>query len=365
MSCSLVSAASTGPSSSAPLGQALTGNTVSSLHRLKDLENREGAYFVFADLSVKLEGAFKLEFNLFEMREDGCVHITSITSAQFTVFAKRNFPGMMESTPLTRTFADQGVRLRLRKEPRALLRKRGPASDDYEPRHYKTSKKKGDDQESQSSSSYSQSIEGTASQQPYAHTYNLNQPASMAGNYPHLQHLAYNPQQGSMEAQQQVLAGALQGARMYADPQAAGYAAQMGAQAYGFSHYPATPQQRSRQYAHLQAYPNPQYGTEVPMHPGYHPAMVGPLPMYSTPGAQAYPVGPPRYDIGHPAAEDPMLISPINPTFDPGTGPLAGSAEGSGRSTPYTYAPGSSDRSQGDMKGKGRAPAGSDYNYPS
>ena len=45
---------------------------------------------------------------------------------------------MGESTAMTRSFSEQGVRLRLRKEPRTLLRKRGPADDDYLPRHYRT-----------------------------------------------------------------------------------------------------------------------------------------------------------------------------------------------------------------------------------
>lgn len=37
------------------------------------------------------------------------------------VFASKNFPGMAESTFLSRSFGDQGVRLRIRKEPRTLL----------------------------------------------------------------------------------------------------------------------------------------------------------------------------------------------------------------------------------------------------
>jgi hypothetical protein len=67
------------------------------------------------------------------------VHIKSITSEPFTgkhsyigwrnagsflistVYAAKNFPGMSESTFLSRSFGDQGVRLRIRKEPRTLL----------------------------------------------------------------------------------------------------------------------------------------------------------------------------------------------------------------------------------------------------
>ena len=36
------------------------------------------------------------------------------------VYSARNFPGMAESTFLSRSFGDQGVKLRIRKEPRVL-----------------------------------------------------------------------------------------------------------------------------------------------------------------------------------------------------------------------------------------------------
>jgi len=66
--------------------QALAGTLVSSLHRLKDIDNSgklewvklfystrtnslliDGGFFVFGDLSVKVEGEFRLRFSLFEM----------------------------------------------------------------------------------------------------------------------------------------------------------------------------------------------------------------------------------------------------------------------------------------------------------
>lgn len=137
MTCSLVGPADGRPTSEG-LSGALGGTVVSSLHRLKDTDNQDGAFFVFGDLSVKLEGQFCLQFSLYEMRDTTCYYIKSIISEQFTVYPGKSWPGMAESTPLTRSFSDQGVRLRLRKEPRALLRKRGPASEDYQPRHYKT-----------------------------------------------------------------------------------------------------------------------------------------------------------------------------------------------------------------------------------
>lgn len=102
---------------------ALGGTLVSSLHRLKDVDNHDGGFFVFGDLSVKKEGEYRLRFSLFEMRKTEVVYIKSELSQVFTVFSSKDFPGMTESTFLSRSFGDQGVRLRIRKEPRTLLKR--------------------------------------------------------------------------------------------------------------------------------------------------------------------------------------------------------------------------------------------------
>jgi hypothetical protein len=118
---------------------ALSGTVVSSLHRLKDLDNKEGAFFVFGDVSIKVEGTYQLQFDLYEMQEtEQCVHICTTISQPFPVVSSKNFNGMPESTGLTRTFSEQGVRLRLRKEPRSLLKPKGPATEEYKPRQYRT-----------------------------------------------------------------------------------------------------------------------------------------------------------------------------------------------------------------------------------
>jgi hypothetical protein len=45
----------------------MSGSVTSSLFRLKDTDNSSGGFFVFSDLSVRMEGAFRLKFRLYEI----------------------------------------------------------------------------------------------------------------------------------------------------------------------------------------------------------------------------------------------------------------------------------------------------------
>ncbi|KAI7867011.1 velvet factor-domain-containing protein [Spinellus fusiger] len=94
------------------------GSMVQSLHKLKDIDDKEGGFFVFADISVRLEGFFKLRFTMFEIEGENVHRICSVLSDTFQVYSPKTFPGMSESTFLTRSFSDQGVRIRIRKETR-------------------------------------------------------------------------------------------------------------------------------------------------------------------------------------------------------------------------------------------------------
>jgi hypothetical protein len=158
VSCSLISDDETrSRSEKDEIKHGLAGTLVSSLHRLKDTDNTDGGFFVFGDLSVKLEGIFRLQFTLYEVRDKEVAYINSVSSGTFTVYAAKNWPGMAESTFLTRLFSDQGVRLRLRKEPRSRLGARGPASDNYEPRRYKIQNRR----QSQADPQHSQQVQQT------------------------------------------------------------------------------------------------------------------------------------------------------------------------------------------------------------
>ncbi|KAJ5349604.1 Velvet factor [Penicillium brevicompactum] len=130
--CSLYDPTEDRPVPVAP-STALAGTLVSSLHRLKDTDNSDGGFFVFGDLSVKLEGEFRLKFTLFEMRKDNVSYLKTIISERFTVSPPKSFPGMMESTFLSRSFADQGVKLRIRKEPRTMMKRSAPRPEDFPP----------------------------------------------------------------------------------------------------------------------------------------------------------------------------------------------------------------------------------------
>ncbi|KAG0218683.1 hypothetical protein BGX33_006438 [Mortierella sp. NVP41] len=116
MCCNLVHANEPEGEIVAPAHRVLAGAVVSSLNRLKDVDNSDGGFFVFGDISARIEGRFRLRFTLFELVEGQVVHVMSIASNPMTVHSSKSFPGMCESTFLSRSFSDQGVRIRIRKD---------------------------------------------------------------------------------------------------------------------------------------------------------------------------------------------------------------------------------------------------------
>lgn len=127
----------------------LTGMPVSSMILLDRPE--EAGYFIFSDLSVRHEGQYYLNFALMEeVKEDrdkdpdeimsdadeitgpeqpGGRYFsfrTTVTTDVFDVFSAKRFPGLQESTQLSRTVAEQGCRVRIRRDVR--MRRRPAAS---------------------------------------------------------------------------------------------------------------------------------------------------------------------------------------------------------------------------------------------
>ncbi|TFK88251.1 hypothetical protein K466DRAFT_585711 [Polyporus arcularius HHB13444] len=101
-----------------------TGSVVSSLYHLKDSEhqNADAGFFVFPDLSVRTEGSYRLKLSLYEVVGNNVYHCKSIFSAPFYVYTAKKFPGMEESTPLSCSLADQGIKIRIRKDIRVRKR---------------------------------------------------------------------------------------------------------------------------------------------------------------------------------------------------------------------------------------------------
>ncbi|KAL0097254.1 hypothetical protein J3Q64DRAFT_1052832 [Phycomyces blakesleeanus] len=98
----------------------LTGATHSNAYHLKDDRNTKGIFFIFNDLSVRTEGIYTLKFTLIDFCPRG-PHgtpsgVLSVAfSAPFTVYSPKKFPGMTESTRLSRAFAKQGIQIAIRK----------------------------------------------------------------------------------------------------------------------------------------------------------------------------------------------------------------------------------------------------------
>lgn len=119
----------------------LTGTNVAGAAYLVKPSN--AAYFIFPDLSVRHEGYYRLKFHLFEQikhRDDmdplqlmpvpdtatlsapnpqeDMVNRTFVYSPPFQVFSAKKFPGLEQSTELSRCIADQGCRVRIRRDIR-------------------------------------------------------------------------------------------------------------------------------------------------------------------------------------------------------------------------------------------------------
>ncbi|KAJ3213526.1 hypothetical protein HDU67_002812 [Dinochytrium kinnereticum] len=97
--------------------QVIMGSLVAGCNVLVDLGGEIGAFFVFSDLAVRASGAFRLKFDLFDVSRacvDGSQALASTISEVFHVYSPKAFPGMADSTPLTKWFAKQGIKLFVR-----------------------------------------------------------------------------------------------------------------------------------------------------------------------------------------------------------------------------------------------------------
>ena len=135
----------------------LAGVTVASAAYLE--KPKRAAYFIFPDLSVRHEGWYRLRFSLFEgvkhdadadlgkpfvrpmrdpdnlsapVRHEGVFNRMDVVSTPFQVFSAKKFPGLQQSTSLSVMVAEQGCRVRIRRDTRQRKRpqKAEPEGDD-------------------------------------------------------------------------------------------------------------------------------------------------------------------------------------------------------------------------------------------
>ncbi|KAJ2835352.1 hypothetical protein J3B01_003577 [Coemansia erecta] len=111
----------------------LVGTTVSNAYLLKDHRDNLSIFFIFHDLSVRTEGQFRLkfQFTVIPSEEDPRAFVECVTwSNVFEVFSAKTFPGMTDSTELSKAFAGQGIKITIRKNSRGRVYLPRPDDDD-------------------------------------------------------------------------------------------------------------------------------------------------------------------------------------------------------------------------------------------
>jgi hypothetical protein len=108
----------------------LIGMNAVNACRLNDTTGKMGFWFVLQDLSVRTEGNFRLKLSMCDVGtgSGNNAHITNgkspilatANSEPFTVYSAKKFPGVIESTPLSKCFAGQGIKIAIRKENKQL-----------------------------------------------------------------------------------------------------------------------------------------------------------------------------------------------------------------------------------------------------
>ncbi|OJJ62292.1 hypothetical protein ASPSYDRAFT_144092 [Aspergillus sydowii CBS 593.65] len=124
----------------------LIGCLSASAFRLCDPENKIGVWFILQDLSVRTEGCFRLKFSfanvgraVTDLNESQVMEVINKGSAPvlatafsepFQVFSAKKFPGVIESTALSKCFALQGIKIPIRKDGVRGQGSRGRHSDE-------------------------------------------------------------------------------------------------------------------------------------------------------------------------------------------------------------------------------------------
>ncbi|KAI8850719.1 velvet factor-domain-containing protein [Chytridium lagenaria] len=96
-----------------------------------DETNRLCCFFVFPDISVRVEGHYRLKFALanladfsFQLISQDTSSLASAISDPFKVYSAKSFPGMLPASSLSRKLMNQGLRMPIRKYRMANVDKR-------------------------------------------------------------------------------------------------------------------------------------------------------------------------------------------------------------------------------------------------
>jgi hypothetical protein len=103
----------------------LIGSLSVNASKLEDDRKKLGLWFVLQDLSVRTEGVFRLKMSFVDvgsgqngtqLNKGRAPVLATCFSAPFQVYSAKKFPGVIESTPLSKEFARQGIKIPIRKD---------------------------------------------------------------------------------------------------------------------------------------------------------------------------------------------------------------------------------------------------------
>jgi hypothetical protein len=112
--------------------RVMMGNIFANATLLEDDKGRRGLFYIFPDLSIRVEGRYRLKFDLLRLvlppdqpaLDNHRIAAESLSDI-FIVYTAKKFPGMMESTKLTKAIAHQGIKISVRGEPRGRREGKG------------------------------------------------------------------------------------------------------------------------------------------------------------------------------------------------------------------------------------------------
>jgi hypothetical protein len=130
----------------APQSGMFTRNLIGSLAvnatKLIDDHGDLGLWFVLQDLSVRTEGSFRLKMSFIDVGDPNnptslntgtAPVLATCYSDSFQVYSAKKFPGVIESTPLSKAFAGQGIKIPIRKDAKVLANQDEYDADDQNP----------------------------------------------------------------------------------------------------------------------------------------------------------------------------------------------------------------------------------------